>query len=124
MYAITSKSAPKTGGPFPQGATAARFVFVSGQLPLDPKTNEPVPGGIGQQTARCIMNVEAVLAELNLSLGDVTQATVYLVDLADLEFVDEIWSERFMRPGPARTCVQVSAVERGARIQVSAIACR
>ena len=63
MYAITSKSAPKTGGPFPQGATAARFVFVSGQLPLDPKTNEPVPGGIGQQTARCIMNVEAVLAE-------------------------------------------------------------
>lgn len=124
MYAITSKAAPRTSGPFPQGATAARFVFVSGQLPLDPVTNEPVPGGVGQQTARCIRNVEAVLAELDLTLDDVTQATVYLADLADLDIVNEIWAERFMRPGPARTCVQVAALERGARVQVAAIACR
>lgn len=124
MYAVTSKGAPRVEGPFSQGTTAARFVFVSGQLPVDPATGKPVPGGVGQQTARCVRNVEAVLSELDLTLADVTSTTVYLTDLDDLPAVDEVWAERFTKPGPARTCVEVARLERGARVQVSAVACR
>ena len=66
MYSITTDAAPKPLGASSQGTTAARFVFVSAQLPVDPETGERVPVGIGQQTARCIRNVEAVLSELEL----------------------------------------------------------
>lgn len=78
MYAITTKDAPKPEGTYSQGTSAARFVFVSGQLPIEPTSGKLVPGGIGQQTARCIRNVEAVLRELELGLADVTKTTIYL----------------------------------------------
>lgn len=124
MYAITTDRAPAPDGTYSQGTSAARFVFVSGQLPVDPATGELVPGGIGQQTARCIRNVEAVLAELELGLGDVTKTTVYLASLDDLEMADEVYAERFPKPVPARSCVEVRALPRGARVMVEAIACR
>ena len=124
MYSITTDAAPKPLGASSQGTTAARFVFVSAQLPVDPETGERVPGGIGQQTARCIRNVEAVLSELELSLSDVTKTTVYLTNLDEFEAMDEVYGERFHKPVPARTCGGVVALPEGAHVQIEAIACR
>lgn len=124
MYAITTTEAHPPLGVSSQGTSAARFVFVSAQLPIDPSSGEFVPGGVGQQTACCIKNVVAVLNELDLTLADVTKTTVYLVDLDDFEAMDEVYAERFMRPAPARTCVGVSQLPCGARVQIEAIACR
>lgn len=124
MYAISTPNAPRALGTASQGTSAARFVFVSGQLPIDPVTSEPVPGGIGQQTARCIRNVEAVLANLELTLSDVTKTTVYLTSLDDFELMDEVYAERFPKPVPARTCVEVRALPGGAKVEIEAIACR
>lgn len=124
MYAITSKGAPSPLGASSQGTSAARFVFVSAQLPIDPATGTRVPGGVGQQTARCIQNVEAILAELDLTLADVTKTTVQLTSLDDFEAMDEVYAERFGRPAPARTVFEVRALPGNARVQVEAIACR
>lgn len=124
MYSITSKGAPMPLGTCSQGTSAARFVFVSAQLPIDPKTGERVPGGIGQQTACCLKNVAAVLSELDLTLSDVTKTTVYLADLADFDAMDEVYAERFTRPAPARTCLGASSLPLGALVQIEAIACR
>lgn len=124
MYAITTKDAPKPEGTYSQGTSAARFVFVSGQLPIEPTSGELVPGGIGQQTARCIRNVEAVLRELELGLADVTKTTIYLTSLRELEQADEVYAERFPKPAPARSCVEVGALPHGAQVMVEAIACR
>lgn len=124
MYAMTTTEAPRALGCASQGTSAARFVFVSAQLPVDPATGELVPGGIGQQTARCIRNVEAVLASLDLGLSDVTKTTVQLVSLDDFELMDEVYAERFSRPAPARTVTQVAGIPCGARVQIEAIACR
>lgn len=124
MYAITSRRAPKAWGTASQGTSAARFVFVSAQLPCDSTQNCLVAPDIRQQTATCIDHIEAVLAELDLTLADVTKTTVYLTDLSDFEAMDEIYDRHFPRPAPARSCVQVAALPLGARVQIEAIACR
>lgn len=124
MYAISTTEAPGALGTCSQGTSAARFVFVSAQLPVDPAAGELVAGGIAEQTACCIRNIAAVLAELDLTLADVTKTTVQLVDLGDFEEMDEAYATRFSRPAPARSCMQVQALPFGARVQIDAIACR
>lgn len=124
MYAITSCNAPEAVGPYSQGTSAARFAFVSGQLPVDPATEQVVPGGIGQQTAQCIRNIEAVLAELDLTLAEVAKTTVYLTDLDNFDAMNEVYAERFLRPGPARSCIEVRRLPRDVNVMIDAIACR
>lgn len=123
MYSITTKDAPEAIGPYSQGTTVARFVFVSGEFGIDPKTNE-MAQGIAAQTRRAIDNAVAVLAEVDCTLTDVVKTTVYLRDMNDFTAMNEAYSERFSKPAPARSCVGVSALPLDALVEIEFIACR
>ncbi len=124
MYTIRSEGAPKPTGSYSQGTSAARYVFVSSQLPIDPATGALIEASLGAQVARCVENVEAVLKDVDLSLEDVCLLHVWLTDLRDLEIVDEVLAERIARPYPARSVIGVSELPLGAPVQIEAIACR
>lgn len=124
MYAINTQGAPKGIGCSSQGTSAARFVFISGQIPVNPETNAMVSDNPQAAAAQCISNVKAVLGELDLTFGDVTKTTLYLTNLDDLDAVDQIWEMRFPKPWPARSVVQVQALPKGACMMLEAIACR
>jgi 2-iminobutanoate/2-iminopropanoate deaminase len=111
-------------GPFSQGASAARFVFVSGQLPLDPATGELVEGGIGAQCEQAIRNCEAVLADVNLTLEDVAKVTIFTTNMAYLQEINAAYEQHFARPYPARTCVCVAGLTCGAQLEIECIAVR
>ncbi|RVU98370.1 RidA family protein [Coriobacteriales bacterium OH1046] len=124
-YAINARKAPEAIGPYSQGTTAGRLVFASGQLPISAENDyRLVEGGIAEQTARVIDIIEAILAEVDCTLDDVAQTTIYLADLDDLEIVNDIYAARFIMPAPARNVVGVSALPMGALIEMDCIACR
>lgn len=124
MYAISTTGAHKAIGSASQGTSAARFVFVSGQLPIDAQTQELSQGSIAEQANLCISNVKAVLGNLDLTFGDVTKTTLYLTDLGMLSEIDAVWVTRFPKPWPARSVVEVKALPQGASMMLEAIACR
>lgn len=124
MYGISCSKAPKAIGAASQGTSAARFVFISGQLPVDPETGEMNNQSVQAQAAVCISNVKAILAELNLTYGDITKTTLYLTNLEDIDAIDEVWQMRFPKPWPARSVVEVKALPQGAPMMLEAIACR
>lgn len=124
MYAISAAGAPHASKPFSEGTSAARYVFVSAQLPVDPKTNELIEGSLVDMANQCIDNVEVVLSELDLTLSDVTKVTVTLAGTSDYAAVDEVCAKRFPKPMPACSRMEVVSLPRGARLAVEAIACR
>ena len=124
-YAISSPNAPKPAGRNSQGTSAARYAFVSGQMGIDPVTNAMVGKDVASQTEQAIHNVEAILAEVECTLADVTAATVYLMSMDDLAELERVWGALFPSPRPARTIVEVSRLEMpDACVAVSATACR
>ncbi len=122
MQAIATRAAPTAIGPYSQATRAAGFVFVSGQIPIDPATEQMVEGGIVRETERVLDNLNAVLAAAGLSFDHVVKTTIYLLDLADFPLVNETYGKRFTRAPPARATVQVAALPKGARIEIDAIA--
>src|SRR5690606_40490065 len=98
------------------------FVFCSGQVPIDPKTGELVAGDITVQTDRALDNLGAVLEAAGCSFGDVVKTTIYLVDLGDFQAVNATYAKRFNAAPPARATVQVSALPKGSRVEIDAIA--
>ena len=122
-HALSTPSAPAALGPYSQGIDARPFVFVSGQLPVDPATGE-IPDGATAQAERAFANVRAILEAAGLGLGNVVKTTVFLADLADFAAVNEVYARSFSAPFLARSCVQVAALPRGARLEVEAIAVR
>ena len=124
MYAISTDAAPKTFGPFSQGTSAARFVFVSAQQPVDAATGKLVEGDVSAQAKQCLKNVSGVLANLELTLADVTKVTILLADISEVDAVYDACDEVFDVPRPACTVAAVSALPNGASITIEAIACR
>ena len=124
MYSITCDSAPRTQGPFSQGTSAARYVFVSSQLPVDKNGVCHNDDAIERQTERCIDNVAAVLAQLDLTLSEVSKVTIHLASIEDLDAVYTVCEKRFERPRPACSVFQVAALPLGAKVSIEAIACR
>lgn len=122
-HVVSTAAAPAALGPYSQGIDAGPFVFVSGQLPVDPATGE-IPDDAAAQAERAFANVRAILAAAGLGLEHVAKTTVFLSDLADFAAVNEVYSRMFSAPFPARSCVQVAALPRGARLEVEAIAVR
>ncbi len=122
MNAILSPHAPRPIGPYSQAVRAGDFAFLSGQIPIDPDTGELVPGDIRAQTTRVLSNIEAVLEAMGAELGHVVKTTIFLVDLGDFQEVNKIYAARFQGIFPARSTVQVSALPKGARIEIEAIA--
>ena len=125
MKEIRSGAAPEPVGPYSQAVEQQGWVFLSGQIPLDPESGKLVEGGIEEQTRRVLANLRAVLAAGGLSLSDVVRTTIYLVDLADFPRVNAVYAEHFDgHPQPARATVQVAALPLGAAVEIDAIAVR
>ncbi|MDB5216884.1 MAG: Endoribonuclease [Myxococcaceae bacterium] len=122
MKAISTADAPAAIGPYSQAIHAGDLVFLSGQVPIDPKTGELVTGDIAVQTERVLDNLGAVLAAAGCAFGDVVKTTIYLVDLGDFQAVNQTYAKRFTSAPPARATVQVSALPKGARVEIDAIA--
>ena len=124
MYSITCDFAPRTQGPFSQGTSAARYVFVSSQLPVDKDGVSHVGESVGAQAELCIDNVSAVLAQLDLTLSEVSKVTIHLASIEDLDAVNNVCEKRFEKPRPACSVFQVAALPLGAKVSIEAIACR
>jgi len=122
---IRTESAPAPVGPYSQAIGLDQLVFVSGQIPLDPKTGEIVPGEIEDEARQVLANLKAVLEASGSGLACVVKATVYLTDMSLFPRINAVYAEAFdADPAPARATVEVSALPLGARVEIDAIAFR
>jgi len=119
--AISTDQAPAAIGPYSQAVRRGDTVFLSGQIPLDPATGQLVDGDIATQTRRVFDNLVAVCAAAGGSLDDVVRIGIYLMDLGDFAQVNAVMADYFTAPYPARSTIQVSALPRGAQVEVDAI---
>ena len=119
---ISSSAAPAAIGPYSQAVASGDLLFLSGQIPLDPKTGELVRGDIEIETRRVLDNLAAVLREAGASFDDLVKTTIYLTDLGDFSVVNRIYAERTGIEPPASATVQVAALPRGARVENDGIA--
>ena len=119
---VSTDAAPKAIGPYSQGIRAGQFLFISGQVPIDPDTGDLIPGDVAAQTERVLRNIDAILTAATLTRDDVVRTTVYLADLADFGAMNEVYGRFFSVPAPARATVQVARLPKDARIEIDAIA--
>ena len=119
---ISSDGAPKPIGPYSQAVEAGNFIFCSGQIPLDPHTNQLIQGDISAQAKRILDNFDAVLRASDSSLDRALKLTVYLTNLSDFDSLNRVLAERFPKDPPARAVVQVSALPKNAAVEMDLIA--
>ncbi len=119
---VETTGAPRPVGPYSQGVISGGLLFCSGQIPLDPATDELVPGDIAAQTERVLQNLLAVLHQAKMGAENVVKTTVYLTDMADFAKMNEVYGRYLGRRPPARTTIQAAALPRGARVEIDAIA--
>ncbi len=119
---ISTKDAPAAIGPYSQAVRSGDLLFCSGQISLDPKSGQIVPGDIAAQTRRVLDNIAAVLKAEGLTFENVIKTTIFLTDLGDFQTVNEIYASYFKQQPPARSTVQVSALPKGAKVEIQAIA--
>jgi reactive intermediate/imine deaminase len=118
---ISTPNAPAAIGTYSQAVRAGNTLWVSGQIPLDPKTKELVAGDMEAQVRRVFDNLQAIVAAAGTSFDHVVKATVYLTDLAHFALVNKVMADYFREPYPARAAVGVAALPRGAQIEVECI---
>ena len=121
---IQSKHAPAAVGPYSQAIDIGEFVFCSGQIPLVPETGLMVEGGIEEQARQMFVNIKAVLAEAGLGFENIIKTTVFMTDLGQFAVFNGIYAEYFPDNPPARSCVEVSALPKGAMVECEVIAKR
>ena len=122
---ISSSKAPAAIGPYSQAIAANGFLFISGQLPIDPATGNFAEGGIRELTRQSLENVKSILAEAGLTLADVVKTTVFLADMNDFAAMNEVYAEYFTAPAPARSAVAVKTLPKGGLAEIEEIAaCR
>ncbi len=119
--AVSTQAAPAAIGPYSQAIRAGDFLFVSGQIPLDPATGALVDGDVRAQTRRVLENVSAIVAAAGASLDRVVKTTVYLVDMSDFPAMNEVYAGFFRAPAPARATVQVGRLPKDVRIEIDAV---
>lgn len=121
---VDTKNAPGAVGPYSQacGSKAGKTLYLSGQIPIDPANGEMVQGPASVQAVRCMDNLSEVLHAAGLDFGNVLRCTIFLTDMADFGSVNDIYGRYFEAPYPARACVQVAALPKGALVEVDAIA--
>jgi 2-iminobutanoate/2-iminopropanoate deaminase len=122
MRSVATDGAPKAIGPYSQAIVQGGFLFLSGQIPLDPATGELVSGGLPAGVERVFDNLEAVLKSEGLSLDDVVRTTVYLLRMSDFGEMNTVYGRRFGNHRPARSTVAVAELPKGAAIEIDAIA--
>jgi 2-iminobutanoate/2-iminopropanoate deaminase len=119
---ISTSEAPAAIGPYSQAVRSGNFLFCSGQIPLDPKSGQIVPGDIATQTRRVLENIGAVLKAEGLTFENIVKTTIFLTDLGDFQTVNETYGSYLKQQPPARSTVQVSALPKGANIEIEVIA--
>lgn len=118
---IQTSRAPQAIGTYSQAVRAGDTVYLSGQIPLEPKTMEMIEGDIRAQAHQVFTNLAAVAGAAGGGLGDIVKLTVYLTDLKDFPIINEVMSEYFSAPYPARAAVGVAALPKGAGVEIEAI---
>jgi 2-iminobutanoate/2-iminopropanoate deaminase len=119
---VETKKAPAAIGPYSQAVKTGSLLFTSGQIAMDPASGEMVCGGIRAQTRRVLVNIMELLEAAGSSMDKVLKTTVFLQDLDDFSLVNEIYAEFFPSGQPARSCVEVSKLPKGAEIEIEVIA--
>jgi reactive intermediate/imine deaminase len=118
---ISTTEAPAAIGPYSQAVRVGNTVWVSGQIPLDPRTKELVAGDFEAHARQVFDNLKAIVVAAGASFDDVVKANIYLIDLSHFALVNKIMAEYFHEPYPARAAVGVAALPRGAQIEVECI---
>ena len=119
---VQTKKAPKAIGPYSQAIQAGNFLFLSGQIPIDPKTGESVKGDIRQQARQVLENIKGVLESQKLGMENVVKVTIFLKDIGNFNQVNEVYSTYFASSPPARSTVGVAKLPRDADIEIEVIA--
>lgn len=120
--AFSTANAPAAIGPYSQAVKDGDLVFVSGQLPIDPKTGEFPSGNVQDQTRQSLENVKAILAEVGYGMENVLKTTVYLADISDFAEMNDVYAQYFSEPYPARAAFQVAALPKGAKVEIEVVA--
>ncbi|HEY7599841.1 MAG TPA: Rid family detoxifying hydrolase [Candidatus Limnocylindrales bacterium] len=120
-HPVTAQGAPAAVGPYSHAVQSGGLLFCSGQVPLDPETGKLVEGSIGDQTRRCLENLQVVCAAAGASLDDAVRLGVYVTDMGTFPEVNEAYSAFFGDGPPARSAIGVAALPLGARVEVDAI---
>ena len=119
---VSTPDAPAAIGPYSQAVRAGDFLFVSGQIPLDPATGVVDAGSISDQTHRVFKNLGAILAAAGASFERVVKATVYLSDMSDFAAMNEVYAAYFGSPAPARATIQAARLPRDVKVEIDLIA--
>ncbi|WP_439695777.1 RidA family protein [Mucilaginibacter sp. AW1-7] len=122
MEIINTNNAPAPIGPYSQATVAGNFVFVSGQIPLNPATGELVTSGIKDEAVLVMENIKAILTEAGIGFANVVKTSIFLTDLGNFGQVNEVYGTYFTSNFPARETVQVSALPKGVNVEISVIA--
>ena len=119
---IQTSSAPAAIGPYSQAVQVGEFLFVSGQVPIDPDTGAVVEGDIAVQARQSLSNLKAILNAAGTNMGAVVKTTVFLADMNDFAAMNEVYAQFFQEPFPARSAVQVARLPKDAKVEIEAIA--
>ena len=120
---ISTPKAPAAIGPYSQAIRSGAFLFISGQIPIDPESGEMIQGDAGEQAERVLKNLQAILEAAGMGLEDVVKTTLYLRNLGNFEKVNSIYKRYFPNNPPARSTIEVSRLPKDAEIEIDAIAC-
>jgi 2-iminobutanoate/2-iminopropanoate deaminase len=119
---IATNDAPKAIGPYSQAIRANSFIFVSGQTPIDPATQQLVSGTVGEQTERVLRNIEAILKQAGSSMAKIVRCGVFLKDMNDFGAMNEVYAKFFPNDPPARSTVQAARLPKDCQVEIDAIA--
>jgi 2-iminobutanoate/2-iminopropanoate deaminase len=119
---VATPKAPAAIGPYSQAIRSGDFLYTSGQISLDPETMKMITGDIEIETEKVLKNIEAILKADGLDLNNIIKTTVYLTDLSEFTRMNQVYEKFFSDTKPARACVQVTALPKGAKVEIDAIA--
>ncbi len=119
---VFSKNAPAVVGPYSQAIITDSFVFCSGQIGVNPKTGDFVGNTVEEQTKQVMKNLQQVLKEAGVGIEDIIKTTVYLLNMSEFVKMNEVYAEFFQKPYPARATIEVSALPKGALVEIECIA--
>ena len=119
---VSTPKAPAAVGPYSQAIRTGNLMFLSGQVPIDPATGKLVEGDAAAQAAQCCKNVLAILESQGMTAANLVKVTVFITDITAFGSVNEVYKQYFTEPCPARSCVEVSALPLGAKVEIESIA--
>jgi 2-iminobutanoate/2-iminopropanoate deaminase len=118
---VTAPDAPAAVGPYTHAVRAGELLFCSGQIPLDPRTGDLVPGTVADQAGRCLENLAAVCNAAGATLGDAVRLTIYTTEMASFKAINEVYESFFESDPPARVAIGVAELPMGAKVEIDAV---